>query len=86
MSDPKSGSVPENKTGFTVAASPLNPVKLELGIILIIGFFLFFIVSSVIDSQIVQIGVLSGFGCLSMFWIVYRVRKLMGVLDDQAEK
>ena len=81
MSNPKPGSVPENKTGFTVAASPLNPVKLELGIILIIGFCLFFILSSVIDSQIMQIGVLSGFGCLSLFWIIYRVRKLMSELD-----
>lgn len=78
MSDPKLGSVPENKTGFTVTASPLNPVKLELGIILIIGFFLFFIVSSVIDSQVTQIGILGLFGLISMSWIIYRVRKLMG--------
>jgi len=81
VSDPKPGSVPENKTGFTVAASPLNPVKLELGIILIIGFFLFFVVSSVIDSQMAQLGVLGGFGFLSMLWIIFRVRKLMSNLD-----
>ena len=79
----KSRSIPENKSGFTVAASPLNPVKLELGIILIIGFFLLFIVTSLIESQLVQFGVLGAYGIMSMLWLIHRVRSLVTALEKE---
>jgi len=81
LTDSKRDSVPENPSGFTIAASPLNPVKFELGIILIIGFSLIFIVSGSVDSQALQIILLAVYGFLSMFWLIYRVRTLMAKLD-----
>lgn len=81
MSDFEGDSVPETKQGFTVTASPLNSVKLELGIILIIGFFLLFIVSAVVESNLLQIGLLGAYGLSAMIWLIHRVRKIMAELN-----
>ena len=79
--DRKSRSIPENKAGFTVAASPLNPVKLELGIILVVGFFLLFFVTNMFESQFTQFTILGAFGVLSMLWIIFRVRNLLTEIE-----
>jgi len=81
----KSGSIPENKLGFTVSASPLNPVKLELGLILVIGFFAFFIITYSIDSVASQFIFLGAYGLFGMMWIIHRARKLMAQMNSQAE-
>ena len=77
MSDSERDSVPQNKQGFTIAASPLNPVKFELGIILFIGFFLLISVQGFTKSSAVQLGVLAGYGTVSMVWLIYRTRKIL---------
>lgn len=82
MSDLKSDSVPETKQSFTVAASPFNSVKLELGIVLVVGFFLLFVVSMTINSQIIQLGVLGGYGLVTMSWLIFRVKRLTVKLND----
>jgi len=81
--DRKSRSIPENKSGFTVAASPLNPVKLELGIVLILGFVLFLVVSYLVESPLAQFGILIAYGLLSMLWIIYRVKSLITALEKE---
>jgi len=79
----KSDSVPETKSSFTVAASPFNAVKLELGIVLIVGFFLLLVISSVVDSPFVQLGLLGGYGAISMLWLIFRVRRIVAALAHQ---
>jgi len=85
VSDSERGSVPQNKKGFTVAASPLNPVKFELGIILFIGFFLLISVGAFIESPFAQVGVLAGYGIISMVWLVYRTKRLIRLSQKENE-
>lgn len=75
--DSKTGSIPEKKSGFTVDASPLNPVKLELGAILIIGVVLLLIVEYIADSRISQLGILGCYGLSAMGWLVIRTKKTL---------
>ena len=85
MSDSNRDSVPQNKKGFTITASPLNPVKFELGIILFIGFFLLISVQGFVQSPIAQLGVLAGYGVISMVWLIYRTRKIVRQSENQSE-
>ncbi len=77
MSDSKRDSVPQNKRSFTIAASPLNPVKFELGIILFIGFFLLISVQGLTKSPVAQVGILAGYGIISMLLLIYRTKRLL---------
>ncbi len=86
MPELKSDSVPETKPSFTVAASPFNAVKLELGVVLVIGFFLLFIVSSLIDSPFMQVGLLGGYGAVSMLWLIFRVRRVVATLSSDVSR
>ncbi|HFE36876.1 MAG TPA: hypothetical protein ENK06_00470 [Gammaproteobacteria bacterium] len=81
MSNPKRDSLPQTKAGFTVASSPLNPVKLELGIILVIAFFILIIVSYTVESILHQLALLLSYGAVSMLWLMFRVRKIMMKLN-----
>lgn len=75
--DSKTSSIPEKNDGFTVAASPLNPVKLELGVILIIGIVLLLIIGSLVESKFSQLSILFLYGLTAMSWIIVRVKKIM---------
>jgi len=75
--DTKAGSIPEKTSGFTVQASPLNQVKLELGAILIMGIVLLLIIDFITDSRESQLGVLMCFGLTAMGWLIIRVKKTM---------
>jgi len=86
VSDSKRDSVPQNKRNFTITASPLNPVKFELGIILFIGFFLLISVQGFVKSPVAQIGTLAGYGIISMVWLIYRTRRLLAQHAMQSEK
>jgi len=77
VNDSKRDSVPQSKRNFTVSASPLNPVKFELGIILFIGFFLLISVQGFAKSPLAQIGILVAYGTVSMLWLIYRTKKLV---------
>lgn len=77
MNGSKPESLPENKKGFTVNASPLNPVKLELGIILIVGILLLLINGYITDSRTTQFLILGGYGVFAMAWLVVRARSVV---------
>ena len=83
--DSRPSIIPENKTGFTVEASPFNQIKLELGAILIIGVALLLIIDFIVPSKASQLGVLGFFGLTAMGWIIIRVKKTMKNLNNQAE-
>ena len=77
MSDSKHESVPENKKGFTINASPLNPVKLELGGLLIVGLIVLIVTEFTLDSLTSQFLVLTGYGVFAMSWLIMRTRIIM---------
>jgi len=83
--DKRAHSVPCNEAqidttaakGFSVKASPFNPVKLELGIILLMGLLLILVVHRISDNVSEQLVILLGFGVISMFWLIRRIRQVV---------
>lgn len=69
-------SVSHQKSGFTVPPSPLNAVKFELGVILVVGLLLL-LIQWRLDDLLVQFLLLSGYGLLSMGWIMFRTRRVL---------
>ena len=80
----EAGSVAGGK-GKTVAPSPLNAVKLELGMILAVGGLLLLAQGRVMDSLPLQLLALAGYGLLGLIWIVARTRRIMSKLSDPLE-
>lgn len=80
-----SGSVTGGK-GMTVAPSPLNEVKLDLGIILSVGVLLLLVQGRVTDSLSLQLLLLLSYGLLGMVWIVVRVRRVVAKLEREREQ
>ncbi len=68
-------SLPQRRRGLTVAPSPLNAVKLELGIILGLGLVIWLVQGRVSDNPLVQYGLLGGFGGMAMTWLMVRTRR-----------
>jgi hypothetical protein len=72
--------------GMMVAPSPLNEVKLDLGIILTVGVLLLLVQGRIVDSLLVQLLVLASYGLLGLCWIVIRTRKIMaGIARDREQ-
>ena len=63
--------------GMTVAPSPLNEVKLDLAIILVVGVLLLLVQGRLLDSLLAQLLVLASYGLLGMLWIVIRARNVL---------
>ena len=63
--------------GMTVAPSPLNEVKLDLAIILVVGVLLLLVQGRLLDSLLAQLLVLASYGLLGMLWIVIRIRNVL---------
>jgi len=77
-----SGSVTGGK-GLTVAPSPLNEVKLDLGIILSVGVLLLLVQGRVVDGLPLQLLLLLSYGLSGMIWIVIRVRRVMANIERE---
>jgi hypothetical protein len=60
-----------------VESSPLNGVKLELGIILLIGLLLLLVQERITDSLRFQFLLLTAYGVAAMLWIVWRTRRVV---------
>ncbi len=76
MKEEANASVTGGK-GMTVAPSPLNEVKLDLGVILTIGGVLLLVQGRIVESLLVQFLVLVSYGLLGSCWIVFRTRRVM---------
>ncbi len=72
----KSRSVPGKSAKFAVAASPFNPVKLELGIILVVALLWAAVVTTWVPSVMVQMALLALYGIGAMVWLVRRTAKV----------
>ena len=82
MSDSKRGSVPQNGNRFTVSASPFNPVKLELGISIIIGIILVIVVGKIASDKLQQLGILIVYALVVTSWLIFRVRRLLIMTEE----
>lgn len=71
--------------GFGVAASPLNSVKLELGIILFVGLLLWLAVDSITADFANQLLILAFFGVGGALWLVIRTRRTLHLLAENHE-
>jgi len=71
--------------GFGVAASPLNSVKLELGIILFVGLLLWLAVDSITADVASQLLILAFFGGGGALWLVIRTRRTLKQLVKNHE-
>ena len=63
--------------GMTVAPSPLNEVKLDLAIILVVGMLLLLVQGRLMEGLPAQLLVLASYGVAGMLWIVVRTRKVL---------
>ena len=66
-----------SKTAFKVAASPFNPIKLELVIILIIGFVLWLVLDSITDNDLTHVAILFLYSASSAIWLALRIRHIV---------
>jgi hypothetical protein len=62
---------------FSVAPSPFNAIKLELGIVIVVGVLLLIGVNSITHDTLIQIGLLFIAGASAMVWIIWRTRKIL---------
>jgi hypothetical protein len=65
------------KRGLSVNASPFNPLKLELGYLLLMGILLFIVIHRLSDNLWQQVVILFIYGLVSMLWLVARIRKVI---------
>lgn len=72
--------------GLTVAPSPLNEVKLDLGIILAVGVLLLLVQERVVDGLPLQLLLLLSYGLSGMVWIVIRVRRVMAKIERERRR
>lgn len=77
MKENQPRNIPQSATGFTVAASPFNGVKLELAVIFCVGVLLLLLQGRITSNSLLQLGLLAGYGAASMLWILYRVRRVV---------
>jgi len=63
-----------SKSVFTVAASPFNSIKLELAIILIIGFVFWLVLNSITNNELTHIALLFLYSSCGAIWLSLRIR------------
>ena len=62
---------------LAVAPSPLNEVKLELGVILLAGTVLWLAADSITANVATQLLILLGYGMSAAAWLVFRTRRIV---------
>ena len=70
-------SVARSRQGFSVQPSPLNSVKLDLAIILVMAVVLVIVVDRLVPSFFLQIIFLAAAGIVGMLWLLWRTRRVM---------
>ncbi len=73
------------KTGFGVAPSPFNGVKLELGIVLVLGAVLWLGANFIIASLGGQLLMLAVYGIASTLWLMFRTCRVLRQCVEQGK-
>jgi len=66
-----------NHKGIGVSPSPLNPVKLELVVLMIVGVLLWAVHARITADPVNQLLLLGGYGLIAMAWLMLRTRRIM---------
>jgi len=74
-------SLSRRRKVFTVQASPFNAIKLDLALILIVGFVVLVVHERLVEDQFGQLLIVAGYGLAAMLWIVMRTRRVLKNLD-----
>lgn len=69
--------------GMTVAPSPLNGVKLDLGIILTVGVLLLLVQGRLVDSLLLQFLLIFSYSLLGTIWIIVRARQVVARVERE---
>jgi hypothetical protein len=81
----KERSVAQKTGGLTVAASPFNAVKVQLGLILVGALLLLLLHNHLSDDVDVQLAILAAYGVISALWLVREVKKVEKTVLSQDE-
>ncbi len=76
------GSVAQSSEGFTVSPSPLNAVKLELALVLVVAVTLYALIEVMLDTGWLQVSILAAYGLVAFIWLVARARKVVGEVSS----
>lgn len=71
-------------TGFSVAPSPFNSIKLELGVIIVLLPLVWGLVHVFISSTLLQFIALAGFSAAASLWLLFRIYRLQQRLIAKA--
>lgn len=71
--------------GFGVAASPLNIVKFELGVIICVAAALWLALDSITANLKGQLLILALYGIAAMYWVIYRTKRVVKSCSIPAE-
>lgn len=80
----RAASVARNPGRFTVAASPFNRIKLELGVLLLCIPLVWLVSVRLGGGDAAQLVLLGAYGCMAMGWVMFRVRRLLRRLGPLA--
>lgn len=69
-------SVTRRGHGMTVAPSPFNGVKLELGLLLVVGLGLWLVHEDLVSEPVWQLALLFGYGAGAALWLVLRTHRV----------
>ncbi len=78
-------SVPHKRKGVVVQPSPLNHIKLELGVVLCVAVLVLLLVPSFSEVLAVQLLILLGYGVVAGGWLVWRIRKTVSELIGSSD-
>ncbi|NOY63759.1 MAG: hypothetical protein GXP10_11530 [Gammaproteobacteria bacterium] len=70
-------SIARRECGFSVAPSPLNPVKFELALIVVVGGLLWLLQDTITGNAFSQLLLLLGYGVCASAWLTWRVRRIV---------
>ncbi len=70
-------TLPPRAKTFTVAPSPFNSIKFELGVILCVGLLLLLLTSRVIGSTGLQLALLAAYGLIGTAWLLIRTHRIL---------
>ena len=75
-----------NDKGVGVSPSPLNPVKLELIVVIIVGVLLWAVHERITADALDQFLLLGGYGLIAMAWLVLRTRRILARRTADADR
>jgi len=78
-------SITRKRRGITVAPSPFNKVKFELGVVLVMLPLAWLVVGRLIAAPLLQFVMLFGLGSVAAAWLVWRTRSILRKLEAEQE-